>query len=89
VVVQVGAYGSRRTLEAGWNKLSRQHSAMSRYVPATSRFQAKSGPVYRLSLKGFASATEARGLCGQLKSAGAACFVRNAAGDSSVRFASR
>jgi hypothetical protein len=47
------------------------------------------GTVYRLSLKGFASDGEARQLCMQLKASGATCFVRNAAGDAPVRFASR
>jgi cell division septation protein DedD len=59
------------------------------YVPASARFADSRGTVYRLSLKGFASDTEARRLCMQLKSSGATCFVRNAAGDAPVRFASR
>ena len=89
VVVQLGAYGSRQTLEAGWAKLSKRHGVLARYTPATARFQAPIGPVYRLSLQGFASANEAKNVCQQLKSVGAACFVRNVAGDLAVRFASR
>jgi Flp pilus assembly protein TadD len=89
VVVQLGAYGSRQTLEAGWTKLSRRHGVLARYTPATARFQAPIGPVYRLSLQGFGSAEEAKTVCQQLKGAGAACFVRNVAGDTAVRFASR
>ncbi|MCW3797392.1 tetratricopeptide repeat protein [Sphingomonas sp. BN140010] len=89
VVVQLGAYGSRQTLETGWAKLSQRHEVLARYTPATARFQAPIGPVYRLSLQGFASADEAKNVCQQLKGAGAACFVRNVAGDTAVRFASR
>ena len=90
VVVQLGAYGSRGKLEAGWAKLSRSHKgALGRYVPATARFQAPIGPVYRLSLQGFGSTAEAQQVCAGLKNAGAACFVRNVAGDQPVRFASR
>jgi Flp pilus assembly protein TadD len=90
VVVQLGAYGSRGKLEAGWAKLSRSHKGtLARYVPTTARFQAPIGPVYRLSLQGFGSMAEARQVCTGLKSAGAACFVRNVAGDLPVRFASR
>lgn len=89
VVVQLGAYGSRQTLQAGWAKLSRRHGVLARYTPATARFRAPIGPVYRLSLQGFASANEAKNVCQQLKGAGAACFVRNVAGDTAVRFASR
>ena len=55
----------------------------------SARFADARGSVYRLSLKGFASDGEARRLCMQLKSSGATCFVRNAAGDAPVRFASR
>jgi hypothetical protein len=90
VVVQLGAYGSRGKLEAGWAKLSRSHKgALGRYVPATARFEAPIGPVYRLSLQGFGSMAEAQQVCAGLKGAGAACFVRNVAGDQPVRFASR
>jgi len=89
VVVQLGAYGSRESLEAGWAKLSRRHGVLARYTPATARFQAPIGPVFRLSLQGFSSATEATNVCQHLKGAGAACFVRSVAGDTAVRFASR
>jgi Flp pilus assembly protein TadD len=90
VVVQLGAYGSQGKLQAGWAKLSRNHKGvLGRYVPATAHFNAPIGPVYRLSLQGFGSAAEARQVCQGLKSAGAACFVRNVAGDAPIRFASR
>lgn len=89
VVVQLGAYGSRQSLQDGWGKLSRRHPLLGRYTPATARFQAPIGPVYRLSLKGFATAAEAKSVCQKLKGAGAACFVRNMAGDTAVRFARR
>jgi hypothetical protein len=59
------------------------------YVPASARFDGPRGTVYRLSLKGFASDGEARALCMQIKASGSGCFVRNAAGDAPVRFASR
>ena len=89
VVVQLGAYNSPAMLQHGWSKLAKRHGALSRYTPTTARFQAPIGTVYRLSLKGFASDGEARRMCQQLKSAGAACFVRTIAGDTPVRFASR
>lgn len=89
VVVQLGAYGSPKSLQHGWTKLAKRHGALARYTPTTARFQAPIGTVYRLSLKGFASDGEARRMCQQLKSAGASCFVRNLAGDTPVRFASR
>ena len=89
VVVQLGAYGSLSRVQVAWNSIARRHGALSRYTPASARFQSGNGTVYRLSLKGFASDGEARTLCQQLKRSGAACFVRNIAGDTPVRLASR
>ncbi|CAA9521602.1 MAG: hypothetical protein AVDCRST_MAG09-2166 [uncultured Sphingomonas sp.] len=89
VVVQLGAYGSLKRVQMAWNGIARRHGALSRYTPASARFESVSGTVYRLSLKGFASDGEARALCQQLKRSGSACFVRNVAGDTPVRLASR
>jgi hypothetical protein len=89
VVVQLGAYGSPGRVQAAWSAISRRHASLTRYTPASARFQAESGTVYRLSLKGFSSDREARLLCEQLKRSGSACFVRNVAGDTAVRFAGR
>lgn len=89
VVVQLGAYGSPKRLQAAWSKIERRHASFDRYTPVSARFQAASGTVYRLSLKGFATDREARQLCEQLQHSGSACFVRNVAGDTPVRFATR
>jgi hypothetical protein len=88
-VVQLGAYATEAGVKAGWSTLARRHRGITAYVPASARFADARGTVYRLSLKGFGSDGEARRLCMQLKSSGATCFVRNAAGDAPVRFASR
>jgi cell division septation protein DedD len=53
------------------------------------RFESPRGTVYRLSVKGFASASEAQNLCGALKGKGTSCFVRRVAGDAPVQIASR
>jgi len=88
-VVQLGAYGSPQRVASAWNAIAKRHSAVNRYRPMSARFDAGAGTVYRLSVKGFASAEEAQKLCGALKSSGQSCFVRRVAGDSPVRFASR
>ena len=88
-VVQLGAYATQAGVKAGWSVIARRHRNLSAYTPASARFAGASGTVYRLSLKGFASDREARQLCMQLKASGATCFVRTAAGDAPVRFASR
>lgn len=89
VVVQLGAYGSPGRVKTAWGAIARRHASLGRYIPATARFQARTGTVYRLSLKGFASDGEARRLCETLKRSGSSCFVRSSAGDAPVRFASR
>ncbi|GAA4018685.1 hypothetical protein GCM10022280_17790 [Sphingomonas swuensis] len=88
-VVQLGAYATQAGVKAGWNNVAKRHASLRSYVPASARFAGPRGTVYRLSLKGFASDSEARNLCMELKAKGASCFVRTAAGDSPVRFASR
>jgi Flp pilus assembly protein TadD len=88
-VVQLGAYATQAGVKSAWSQIARRHRGLAAYVPASARFAGSRGTVYRLSLKGFASDSEARQLCMRLKSSGATCFVRTAAGDAPVRFASR
>ncbi|GAA4039487.1 hypothetical protein GCM10022281_20450 [Sphingomonas rosea] len=88
-VLQLGAYATPAGVKMGWSTVSKRHHQLAAYVPASARFAGPRGTVYRLSLKGFASDAEARKVCMQLKASGASCFVRNAAGDAPVMFASR
>ena len=88
-VVQIGAYGSPQRVAAAWNQASRRYSALRAYAPVSARFNSPKGVVYRLSVKGFASANEAGRLCASVKRAGGACFVRSVAGDTPVQMASR
>ena len=59
------------------------------FSPVSARFHSPKGLVYRLSVKGFRSAGQAKGLCHELRRAGGECFVRSVAGDAPVRLASR
>ncbi|MBA2770715.1 MAG: SPOR domain-containing protein, partial [Sphingomonas sp.] len=88
-VVQLGAYGSPRRVAVAWNEFARSYEALNRYTPVSMRFSSPKGIVYRLSVKGFASASEAQQLCGSLQRKGKNCFVRRVAGDAPVQFASR
>lgn len=88
-VVQLGAYGSPAGVQSAWASASRRFASLKRYTPASARFASARGTFYRLSVKGFGSDREARLLCESLKRSGSACFVRNVAGDTAVRFASR
>lgn len=87
-VVQLGAYTTRSSIAAAWKKNANRFGALRGYTPLAARFDGERGTVYRLSVQGFASARQAIQMCSSLKRAGASCFVRNAAGDAPVRYAS-
>ena len=88
-VVQIGAYGSPKRVAAAWEAASERYSALKGYTPMSARFNSSKGLVYRLSVKGFSSPSEAKNLCVTLRRAGGSCFVRSVAGDAPVRLASR
>jgi hypothetical protein len=76
VGVQVGAYTSQASAEAGWAKLSQQYSSvLSGVKHRVVEGRADIGTVYRLqALAGDSAGADA--LCGRLKSAGVACQVK-------------
>lgn len=88
-VVQLGAYGSADRVLAAWNGSAKKYDALKAYLPMSAKFASPRGVFYRLSVRGFASDAEARNLCMSLRRQGAACFVRNTAGDQPVQYASR
>ena len=88
-VVQLGAFSSRDRVEVAWNRASSKYAALRGYTPVSARFASANGTVYRLSVKGFDSDSDARLLCESLKRSGRACFVRAVSGDAPVQFASR
>jgi len=89
VVVQLGAYGSPERVLAGWDRQARKFGALKAYLPMSARFASPKGVFYRLSVRGFASVSEADGFCNALRHEGGKCFVRNFAGDKPVEYASR
>ncbi len=88
-VVQLGAYGSAARVAVAWNEAARRHASLRAYSPVSARFKSANGLVYRLSVKGFGSASQAKDLCQALRRAGSECFVRSVAGDAPVQLASR
>ena len=75
-VVQVGAYSTRATAEAGWSKLSSQYSALKGLSHRVVEGKADFGTVFRLqALPDDESA--ARKLCNTLKAAGQGCSIKN------------
>ncbi|MEO5641558.1 MAG: tetratricopeptide repeat protein [Sphingomicrobium sp.] len=88
-VVQLGAYGTRERVGTAWRTASGKFAALRGFTPLTARYDGERGTVYRLAVQGFASPRQAYSLCQSLRRAGAACFVRNVAGDAPVEVASR
>lgn len=88
-VVQLGAYASPQSVAAAWTAAARRFAGLRGYTPMSARFASARGPVYRLSVKGFASYGEANGLCVAVRRSGGNCFVRNLAGDAPVQIAMR
>ena len=88
-VVQLGAYSSPQRVSVAWTRITQKYPALAKYTPMRARFTGPRGTVWRLSIKGFSSQQEAIDRCELLQSRGASCFVRTAAGDSPVQFASR
>lgn len=75
VGVQVGAYGSRATAEAGWATLRRQTTLLNGVRHRVVKGQADIGTVYRLQAVADDLAA-ARALCEALKNDGLACQVK-------------
>ena len=88
-VVQLGAYRSASRVLVAWDAAAKRFEGLRDYAPVSARFEGPKGTVYRLSVKGFASRAEATALCSGLRRSGGSCFVRNAAGDRPIQFASR
>lgn len=75
VGVQVGAYSSRESAEAGWQRLSGRHEALSGLHHRVVEGRADIGTVYRLQAVTGGQA-EANALCSQLKAGGLPCQVK-------------
>jgi len=88
-VVQLGAYGTPQRVVAAWSAAARRFAVLRAYSPMSARFNSTKGVVYRLSVRGFGNADQAKNLCMSLRRSGGSCFVRSVAGDVPVRIASR
>lgn len=73
--VQVGAYTSQATAEAGWNKLVRQYPPLGEIRHRIVQGQADIGTVYRLQAVPGSEAA-ASSLCSAMKAQGIACQVK-------------
>lgn len=73
-MIQLGAYATRETAEAGWNKLSKRFDYVSALTHTIEKAEVNGRTVYRLRASAK-SAADAANLCGRLKVAGENCLV--------------
>lgn len=73
--VQVGAFSTRESAEAGWSKLATRHEALKGVSYRIVEGKADIGTVYRLQAVAGDEAAAER-LCSALKAQGAACQVK-------------
>jgi Flp pilus assembly protein TadD len=88
VVVQLGAFSNEANAERAWVQASGRYHLQGRR-PLTTTIDVNGRTMHRVSVSGFASAADAQRLCGSIKAQGGVCFVRNQAGDASIRWAAR
>lgn len=91
-VVQLGAFSSASRVETAWNKAVGRFGSLRDFSPSTAtyvRTTPASATLYRLSIGGFATRSDAAQVCERIKTAGGACFVRGVAGDAPLQWASR
>lgn len=86
-VVQLGAFADARNAERAWAQASRRFGFASA-EPRTARVTIGGRTLTRVSIAGFSNRVDASRLCASIRSRGGSCFVRAAAGDSPVRWAS-
>jgi cell division septation protein DedD len=87
-VVQIGAFSNETNAEAGWLTLASRYGLAGR-APLTTTIDLGGRVMHRVAIAGFASEADARQLCGGIKAQGGVCFVRERAGDASIRWAAR
>ncbi|MBL0115170.1 MAG: SPOR domain-containing protein [Sphingomonadales bacterium] len=87
-VVQLGAFSSASRSEVAWRGAVGRYQGLNNYAAATARVQVNNATLYRLSVSGFTSRAVAGQVCARIKAAGGDCFVRAAAGDTPLQWAS-
>ncbi len=90
-VVQLGAFSTAGRVEIAWERAVVKLQSLGGFAPSSTTYVSaqRSAKFYRLSVAGFGSRDEAAALCGQVRAAGGACFVRSTAGDAPLQWVSR
>jgi Flp pilus assembly protein TadD len=87
-VVQLGAFANAANAERAWAQASRRFGFAASEA-RTARVTVNGREVTRVSLAGFATRADAVRVCSSIQARGGSCFVRAAAGDAPVRWASQ
>jgi Flp pilus assembly protein TadD/cell division protein FtsN len=87
-VVQIGAFSNEANAERAWLNAQRRFELGQR-APLTATISANGRTMHRVAIAGFAGRDDAARMCASIRADGGVCFVRNNAGDASVRWAAR
>jgi len=87
-VVQLGAYAHAHAIQTAWSQASRLMPRLAGFSAARAQFSFSGSSLVRLSVTGFSDHASAAALCSQIRAKGGACFVRAAAGDARIQWAS-
>lgn len=87
-VVQIGAFSSAANAERAWQQAESRFGLRTEQ-PVTMTFDMNGRLFHRVAIAGFESRGDASTLCAAIRTRGGECFVRNSAGDASIRWASR
>ncbi|MDB5466821.1 MAG: sporulation protein, partial [Phenylobacterium sp.] len=75
--VQIGAFSSQALADKGWNDaVGIAPGPAAGKGKSVERVEKDGHTLFRTTVTGFASRTEAAAFCGKLKAAGKACFVK-------------
>jgi Flp pilus assembly protein TadD len=88
-VVQLGSYAQATSVDTAWGRFTARVRALAGYAPTRSTFVATNGTVHRLTLSGFATRNDAIRACQSVKARRGECFVRQAAGEQPIQWATR
>ena len=87
-VVQLGAFSTGAASQRAWSAASGRFDLAS-YDPVAGTAHLRNASLFRLSVGGFATRSDADRVCGKIRSSGGACFVRAAHGDAPTQWVAR
>lgn len=87
-VVQLGAFQNAAVSRDAWSRLSARY-ALGGFDPANGHVRVRGASFVRLSVGGFATRTEAVGVCTRIREQGGNCFVRGMINDAPAYWVQR